>query len=294
MFLNKSNLKFCSVYLAGILSLLISTSSFARCEVDENFPLRAVFLTVNCIDLDNFAKKVDKQELLVVDARSSTEYQIIKIKDAVNISIEDKNNFIEQVKVLHKNDPRPMVFYCNGQRCNLSYKAAALALKIGIKDVLVFDDGIFKYSKIRPENTLLLDNEISQTNKLISKEQFTQHLLSSTEFNKKIIEEVEAGEKFNVLDIRTKSNRLGLSAFVGVPNEKYISINRTKKLKHYLNKVAENNESLFVYDWSGKQLKWIQYYINDYNIENYYFLKGGASAKINQELKDMGLPEMLN
>jgi rhodanese-related sulfurtransferase len=157
---------------------------------------------------------------------------------------------------------------------------------------LVFDGGIFKYSQISPINTLLLDKPISISNRPIPMSKFTQHLLDVDEFNDEIMKHIDSEKSFNILDIRARINQQGLSIYSGVPNNKHIALNKTKKLKRYLKKVAKNNDTLFVYDWSGRQLRWIQYYIDEQGVNNYYFLHGGATTKINHDLREQGLPEM--
>jgi len=217
-----------------LTAIFISNNAFARCTPDKQFPLRMVFLMVDCINIDSFIKQTDANELLIVDARTETEYQIIHIKDSINISIEDNKQFIKQLKKLRRYEQRPIVFYCNGKNCNISYRAAQLANNSGINNTLVFDGGIFEYSQNKPKNTILLNNPISGINALISKKEFNQHLLSVAQFNRKISDKLHSGEKFNILDIRTKVNRMGVSAFIGVPYNKSISIKQSDKIKYYL------------------------------------------------------------
>ncbi len=275
-----------------IISMILSQAILAKCTEDATFPLRKVFLTVDCINMNDFISNIEEKKVIIVDARNNTEYKIIRIKEAINIPIDDKRHFIEQVKLLRQRDSRPMVFYCNGKTCNISYKAAKLSMEAGIRNVLVFDGGIFEYSQTSPTNTLLLDKPISTSNRPISTPEFTQHLLDVKEFNDEIMKHIDSEKSFTILDVRAQINQQGLSIYSCIPNNKHIALNKTEKLKRYLKKIAENNDTLFVYDWSGRQLRWIQYYIDEEGVNNYYFLHGGAATKINHDLRAQGLPEM--
>lgn len=277
------------LFLAGII---FSSNVLARCAPDKNLPLREVFLTVDCMSAEELAHRIEKNDVVVVDARTKTEYEILKIVGSTNIDVDKKQRFINDLKNLADADKREIVFYCNGKMCNLSYRAGTIAKEIGIESSYVYDGGIFKFSKVAPTMTLLFDREITPDNKPISSEQFKSKLLSLDQFEQQITEHVVNKEGFRILDIRDKSSHHGSSAFAGIMNEKYISLAKTKKLKKYLKKVALKNIPLYVYDWAGTKLKWVQYYIEQQGIKEYYLLNGGAFHKINRDLKNEGLPPL--
>jgi rhodanese-related sulfurtransferase len=276
-----------------LLAVLISSNVFARCEKDMDLPLRDVYLTVDCINASELALRIEQNNAIIVDARTNAEFEILKIKGAVNIDIDKRQDFIVKLKNLAEADNRDIIFYCNGQLCNLSYRAGTLAKEVGVSNSYVYDGGIFKFSKVQPNKTLLFDKKISDSNKPLTNEQLKAHMIPLTEFEERISNNVENGEDFRILDIRDKSSHHGTSAFVGVRNEKYIPLERTKKLRKFLNKVADKNIPLYVYDWGGTKLKWVQYFIEQQGIEEYYFLDKGAFNKYNQELKKEGLPPLI-
>lgn len=58
-----------------------------------------------------------------------------------------------------------------------------------------------------------------------------------------------------------------------------ISMDENKKLDLFLAtyKASEKPEkTLLVYDEAGKQVRWMQYYLKDKGISNYYFMEGGV------------------
>jgi rhodanese-related sulfurtransferase len=276
--------------LITLLSALSSQITLARCTPNKDLPLREVFLSVDCIDTKAFTKKIDNNNVLIIDARTKTEFDILKIKGAINLDIDDKEFFIKEIAAVRGSNPSDIVFYCNGKRCNLSYRASALAVKLGIKNTYVYDRGIFKFSTLEPKKVLLFNQKISADNKVISSEKYKKHLTTLENFQQMIANDIKTGEAFRILDIRDKSSHNGSSAFVGVMHERYIPLSNIAKLKKYLRRVAQQNASLYVYDWGGAKLKWVQYYIEQQGIDDYYLLQGGAFHKINEDLKEQGLP----
>ena len=90
-----------------LFSLFSPTSVFA----DEGFPGRAEFPEIPLYQKEDLFKNLDK--VVVVDARSSLEFETLRVKGAQNIPIASKQ-FPEMVKALRKKTSKPIVFYCNG------------------------------------------------------------------------------------------------------------------------------------------------------------------------------------
>ena len=51
-----------------------------------------------------------------------------------------------------------------------------------------------------------------------------------------------------------------------------------KKFAKYLNKAKTKNKTLFIYDEVGKQVRWLQYALEEMGIKEYYFMNKGAKA----------------
>ncbi len=50
------------------------------------------------------------------------------------------------------------------------------------------------------------------------------------------------------------------------------------KLAKYLKKAIKENRMLYIYDETGKQVRWLQYTLERHNVKNYYFMKKGAKG----------------
>ncbi|MCK5697827.1 MAG: rhodanese-like domain-containing protein [Gammaproteobacteria bacterium] len=281
------------IYLLLLIITLTSTSNvFARCKANDKLPLREVFLDSNCISTQELVKKMNRKEVIIIDTRTKAEFDVLKIKRAINIDFDNKKIFKKKIEKLRLFDKRDIVFYCNGTQCTLSYRAEEQAKKMGIKNTYVYDQGILNFALAEPKKILLFNNTVSEANQIISLTKLNQHALNSASFEAQITQHIINKEAFNILDIRDRTSRNGSSIFVGVGHEKYIPLNRITKLKKYLKKIAQKNEPLYIYDWAGLKLRWVQYYIEQENIKEYYFLKDGAFNKVNSDLAKIGLPAL--
>ncbi|MFX1517887.1 MAG: sulfurtransferase, partial [Promethearchaeota archaeon] len=43
-------------------------------------------------------------------------------------------------------------------------------------------------------------------------------------------------------------------------------------------KALKENKTLLIYDAAGKQVRWLQYYLEDKGLKSYYFMAGGINA----------------
>ena len=60
--------------------------------------------------------------------------------------------------------------------------------------------------------------------------------------------------------------------------EESISMEDKASLNKFIKKAKAENKTLFIYDAVGKQVRWLQYYLEQQNAGRYYFMKGGAQA----------------
>jgi hypothetical protein len=63
-----------------------------------------------------------------------------------------------------------------------------------------------------------------------------------------------------------------------VNKERWASLDDQKKLKAYLRRAAMEKKTLFIYDEVGKQVRWLQYTLEEEKIHDYYFMKNGAKG----------------
>lgn len=256
--------------IVGLLLLMVAQTVVAKESKPKEFPGRDLYPEVPFIELQDFYAKLSRNEVTVVDVRSSYEYQTLRIKDAINIPLASKT-FVSEMRKLSVSTGKPVVVYCNGKTCMKSYKAARKCAIEKIDNVLAYDAGIMDFAKTYPKNALLLGKLLSDPKKLISKDDFKKHLIEPEKFGERI-----ASTSDIVLDVRDRFQREGISIFVG--REHRVSIDNTRRLDRYIDKAIKENKTLLIYDAAGKQVRWLQYYLNDKGLKSYYFMKGGIRA----------------
>ena len=250
------------IFLAVILS---TGKSFA-----EEFPGRAVYPDIPVISTEDLFKQFDNS--IVVDARTAYEYETLRIKGAINIPLKLNNNvFIKRIRDLRANSPKAIVFYCNGHTCMKSYKAARKAMLYSkIDNVFAYDAGVFDWAKSHPDLAELLGKSPVTGDMLISRARFKQHSLSAEKFIKTATDDVA------ILDIRDRRQRDGFYIFSGYENS--IPLNEKDRLERFILDVKKKNKKLYIYDTVGKQVRWLQYYLESMQLKDYFFMEGGARA----------------
>lgn len=261
-----------------VIGLLLSLSVFAGS--DEGFPGRAKFKDIPVYEMSELRDALDN--VVVVDARSSYEFETLRIKGAKNIPVAGKK-FEEDLAKLRASTQKPIVFYCNGRSCFKSYIASKKALDAGIKNTFAFDAGIFEWTKTYPDQAVLLDQTPVKTADLIPSKVFKSRLLGPDHFSEKATTE---GHKTMVLDVRDKYQRAGAGFFPG--KERWVSLDQKERLIRYIEKAKKQNKTLFVYDEVGKQVRWLQYELEKAGLKNYYFMKKGASGYFDSLAKNDG------
>ena len=80
----------------------------------------------------------------VVDARTRVEFEENHIAGAINCPASQAGALLPK---LVKDKSRQLIFYCNGPKCTKSQKAARVALSIGYRDVLEYNEGLPAWGK---------------------------------------------------------------------------------------------------------------------------------------------------
>lgn len=249
--------------LAVTLLVLLQATSLSA---NEEFPARSLFPKVPTIELEALYKQ--RQELLIIDVRSSYEYETLHIKNARHLGLDD-HDFVATLEQWREKDSRPLVFYCNGHTCKKSYQAAQKAMKSQLKQVYAYDAGIFTWTKAYPDEAVLLGKTRVDPSQLISKETLEQHMLSPEEFGQRV------GDNTIVLDIRDTIQKNAINLF---PMRQHSVPLDNTQLKAYVEQAKKQNKTLLFYDAVGKQVRWLQYYLENEGVQHYYFMKGGAKA----------------
>ena len=79
-----------------------------------------------------------------------------------------------------------------------------------------------------------------------------------------------------VLDVRDLYQRAGVGFYPG--KERWVSLDDKAKLTKFLEKAKAKKKVLFIYDEVGKQVRWLQYALEEMGIKDYYFMNKGAKA----------------
>ena len=247
-------------------SLLTATNAVCG----EGFPGRAKYPDIPFIEIDDLYKNLGRS--IVVDTRSSYEFETLRIKSAINLPVAS-DEFEQEVMKLRAASDKQIVFYCNGHTCMKSYIAAKRALKAGVTNVIAYDAGIFDWTRKYPQNAELLGVSPVDPANLIPKEKFKQKLLDPDKFSEAVMNNVDSAV---VIDIRDKFQRSGVGFYPGI--ERWVSLDNRRKLYEYINVARRNNKTLFFYDEVGKQVEWLQYALEKAGVKNYYFMDRGARA----------------
>lgn len=258
-------------HLITTLGILFSVFSSSTVLATDGFPGRAEFPEIAVYSNADLAKNFDK--VTIVDARSSLEFETLRIKGALNIPVADEK-FGSKIRKLYKETKKPIVFYCNGRTCYKSYKAAKTAMRYGVRNVFAYDAGVFEWAKANPNNAVLLGQSPMDPAKIIPKAKLKERFLSP----KKFTETARAAnqKKTMILDVRDLYQRAGVGFFTGLEN--WVSLDDQKKLAKYLAEAKQGKKTLYIYDEAGKQVRWLQYMLESQNIKNYYFMNKGAKG----------------
>ena len=267
-------------FLLAVLIWLFTPLALAA-EGDE-FPGRALYPDVEVISIEQLKQRL--ADVQVVDVRSSYEYDTLRIKGAINIPLSDAD-FATKMANLRVDNVKDIVVYCNGKTCMKSYKAAEKCAKEKIPNVYAYDAGIMDWAKAYPDDAELLGKTLGDPKRLISKETFKKHLLSPEAFGEKV-----SSTNALVMDVRDRFQRDSLGIFPGRERRSYLD--DTNKLDRMIDKAKQENRTLLIYDASGKQVRWFQYYLENKGVTDYYFMQGGAHAYY-KELTDefLGTPK---
>lgn len=268
-------------FLFFVFTFFAVTDSYAE---KEGFPGRSLekYSMVSVIELEDLHGRRD--EFAVVDARSSFEFDTLRIKGAVNIPVTAED-FEAAVRGLREQTGKPIAFYCNGHTCMKSYKAAKQAMTAGLDKVYAYDAGIFDWARAYPDEAELLGKSPVDSARLIPKKVFKAHLLDPDTFSDKAT--AIASKSRLIIDIRDHFQRAGIGFFPAI--ERWASLQNMDKLRKYLKKAKAQNRTLFIYDNVGKQVRWLQYELEARGLKNYWFMEKGAKGYYDMLRTDEGL-----
>ena len=241
----------------------------------EGFPYRKDYPEIAIVELADLKAGYDNGEFIIVDVRSTLEFDTIHPKNAFHILLSNAN-FGRNLKALSEEHPnKKIAVYCNGITCLKSYKAAEEALYAQIPNVYAFDAGIPAWANAYPEDTLLVGKPITDPEKqLISKSDFNKRTLDFETFKEKA-----KAANAQVIDARDPMQRT--RKFTDLNN--ILPIPLDKLIKNVIDQGRMKDKQLLIIDQVGKQVRWLMYYLEDNGYTDYYFLKGGATAVFKEQ-----------
>ncbi len=236
---------------------------FAALEA-EGFPLRKDYAEVSIYSTDQLRKNFN--DIFIVDVRSQFEYDVVHIQKSMNIPVASKSFVDSLIDLRPKDGTTPIVFYCNGHSCAKSYKAAHKAADAGFKHIYAYDSGILDWMRASRDKTVLLGKTPAPVVKMVSEEYFQSRVVGFDAFKKKA-----KGKNTVVVDIRDEMQRkttMTVSS-VELPLDRFITELNSDRFK---------DKQLLIFDAVGKQVRWLQYILEDRGYKNYFFLRHGIAG----------------
>jgi rhodanese-related sulfurtransferase len=258
------NSRFVYKFILGAVGLILSAVLTAP-AAEEGYPLREKFPNVKFMTTE--ALNRDYQSVIIVDVRSKIEYDVIHINKAVHLPIATAMFIKDLEKVRPKTDSKPMAFYCNGHTCAKSYEAAEQAMQAGFQSVFAYDAGIYDWVKAHPDKGTLMGKSPVPLDKLISHEALGKKKINYDEFQKRA-----KNPDVMVIDIREPFQRKAIPeipSLRNIPSDRFAELIKTGEFK---------GKELLILDAVGKQVEWIQYYLEMYGYSNYIFLDKGVDG----------------
>ncbi len=252
-------------FLASLLFL--TAAQFVNVQADDvSFPHRAKYKNIPIMEVEQLYKELPN--VYVVDVRSAYEYETLHIKGAAHIPLS-KEKLPSAVRELRKDAGKAVVFYCNGTTCKKSYQAAEIAINAGIANVFAYDAGLETWTKLYPDQSVLLGQSPVKQSEIIDSARFKKHVLPANEFESRM------GPNAVVLDIRDMRQRdVMLFPF----KEERAQLDDRQRIADVVTQAKQANKTLLVYDKVGHQARWFQYYLEKQGLKNYFFLDGGAEG----------------
>jgi len=259
-----------------ILSLLIMGVVFSLYTAESSamdFPYRDDYPGVPVIELADLKAAYDRHGIIIVDVRSSLEFETIHILAAEHIPMSRTSFEMDIAKLARENPGMKIVLYCNGGTSIKSYHAVQRAMEVAVTEVYSFDAGIGAWADAYPQETFLLGRKITDPEKqLIPINDFAALCLDYTSFMQR------AAEKGTVV-LDTRDTIQKTQDLPGLQDAKHIPLD--KFINNVVNRGVRKNKTLLIFDQAGQQVRWLMYHLAGYN--QFYFLQGGATSVLHQQ-----------
>lgn len=230
----------------------------------ENYPYRGAFPDVNVLSTAQLREKYD--DVLIIDVRSKFEFDVIHIASAVNVPLSEEEFLANLERVRAKDASQPLVFYCNGHSCSKSYEAVRKAASGGFQNLFAYDGGISQWMGEQSERTTLLGETPVPLRRLISEDYFQGRLITLDAFRRKA--QAENTVVIDVRDAIQQGTAMSMPA-VHVPLDEFMA---------KIDSGEYQGKQLLIFDAVGKQVRWLQYILEDRGHKEYFFLRDGIAT----------------
>lgn len=92
-------------YFLFLISFTIAAAT-AQAKVSDEFPVRKLYPAVPFIELSALYK--ERTKVIIVDVRSSYEYETLRIKGALNISVSS-TDYVANMRKLRADNPKAKI-----------------------------------------------------------------------------------------------------------------------------------------------------------------------------------------
>ena len=235
-------------------------------------PLQTLYPDVKTISTDELHENFST--LTLVDIRNTFEFDVVHIAASINLPL-DTGKFAQSIKNLAdlKNEII-LIIISNNPESTRAFEAARVAKSSGIKNVSVYDAGVFSWLFIHPKKTQLMGEIPAQLEKVLPQIRHQKHLIS---YN--TLKHYAKTPEAIVIDIRNIYHQSKLPDIEGVKNIALESLLAATNSRIWAEK------QLLIFDTDGSSTRWLQLFLQANAYYNYYFLDGGVNSLAKSNLR---------
>ena len=235
-------------------------------------PLQTFYPDVKTISTDELFENFFT--LTLVDIRNTFEFDVVHITASINLPLAT-GKFSQSIKnLVDLKNKITLIIISNNPESTRAFEAARVAKSSGIKNVYVYDAGVFSWLFTHPAKTQLMGEMPAQLEKVLPQIRHQRHLISYNTL-KRYAKSPEA----IVIDIRNIYQQSKLPDIEGVKNIALESLLAATNSRIWAEK------QLLILDTDGSSTRWLQLFFQASGYYNYYFLDGGVNSLAKSNLR---------
>jgi len=253
--------------LVGLVTLFVlcAISPGGPASASESSPYRAFYPHIKTISTSDLYQDFNSKTL--IDVRSQFEFNVVHMATSVNLPIADEDFADKLFNLKDMQNELDLVFVGNDPDCSRAFDAARTARLQGMKNVTVYDAGVFSWLHSYPEKTQLMGETPARMERVLPLVQHQIHLVSYGGFRRRAIK-----PGVLVIDIRDIYRRRNVPDGLEVKN-----IVLDALLQAVGNRIWAE-DPLLIFDSDGSKTRWLQLFLQAGGYHNYHFLEGGLDA----------------